>query len=97
MKWLRALMARLRPEPIAFPYPSAVTAVARVGASTEVCEAEWRTALEVTRISAYQNGLIEGELRGRLALSREIEAEFGEGGQELTGSDATRLRHRQLH
>lgn len=51
MKWLRALMARLRPEPIAFPYPSAVTAVARVGASTEVCEAEWRTALEVTRIA----------------------------------------------
>lgn len=97
MKWLRYLMARLRPEPIAFPYPSEVTVVARVGASTEICESEWRTAMEVTRVTAYQNGLIEGELRGRMALSREIEAEFGEGGQELTGSDATRLRQRQLH
>lgn len=47
------------------------------------------------RLDAYREGLIDGELRGRVMLAREIEAEFQ--GQPMTPADATRIRQRQVH
>lgn len=58
-------------------------------------DAEWKMAIELTRVSAYQAGLAEGELRGRLALANEIESEFL--ATALTAPDATRIRQRQVH
>lgn len=85
-------MARFRGEPIAIPC-SPVTAD-RVGASTELCEAEWRTAIETTRIESYQAGLAQGEIRGRLLLASEIEATFSE---PITADTAALIRQRQVH
>ncbi len=65
---------------------------------TEICEAEWRTAIEATRVQWYQLGLAEGELRGRSKLATEIEAQFyPNSSQDMTADDATRIRHRQVH
>lgn len=85
MKWFRHLLERAGP-----PAPVAAPAVQEV-----ISDAEWKTAIELTRISAYQAGLAEGELRGRLLLANEIEAEFV--GTPITGPDATRIRNRQVH
>lgn len=70
---------------------------AKRGQPTEICEAEWRAAIDVARIEAYQVGLAEGEIRGRMGLASEIESAFGDGPIEITADHAARIRHRQLH
>lgn len=80
--WLFHAMHRLQDEP-------------KAGEATEICESEWRTAIEMTRIASYQAGLAEGELRGRVTLADEIEAEFA--AKPITADDATRIRLRQIH
>lgn len=81
------------------PPPTTTNAAAQVGLATEIGEAKWRDALYATRIEAYQSGLAEGELRGRLSLANEIEARYGSdgGNHELTADDAARIRIRQVH
>lgn len=51
----------------------------------------------IVRIEAYQVGLAEGELRGRIQLAREIEAEFPEHREGIGPEDAIRIRLRQIH
>lgn len=88
MNWFRRFLARLNP-------PPTVPAVVSIGSATEVCEAEWRTAIEVMRLKSYQEGLAMGEIKGRRDLAEEIEAAFGAEG--ITPTDAARIRHRQVH
>lgn len=69
------------------------------GEATEICEADWRTALEISRQHGYRLGLAEGELRGRLVLAAELEQQFSlDGGmQEFTAEEARRVKQRQVH
>lgn len=53
--------------------------------------------LAVVRIEAYQAGLAQGELRGRLELANEITGMFPEHGPGMSAEDAVRLRMRQVH
>lgn len=47
---------------------------------------------------AYYVGCAHGEIRGRIALAREIEAQFGaETSQGLTADDAHTVLVRQIH
>lgn len=69
------------------------------GKPTEICEAKWRSLIAMNRIDAYQQGLAEGELRGRLSLASELEAHFSPDGgmQEFGPEEALRFRQRQVH
>ena len=60
------------------------------GEPTEIVEADVQ--------HAYRVGLAQGEINGRLALARELEAAFG--AEEVTAisqETATLVRHRQVH
>lgn len=48
-------------------------------------------------LTGYQVGLAQGELRGRLALAQELEAEFGPGAHEMTAEDLPAVVARQVH
>lgn len=56
-----------------------------------------RDEIAIVRIEAYQVGLAEGELRGRIQLAREIESEFPEHRDGIGPEDAIRIRLRQVH
>lgn len=49
------------------------------------------------RIAAYQTGLAEGELRGRMLLARELEQMFPDYKDGISQEDAARIRIRQVH
>jgi hypothetical protein len=58
---------------------------------------EVRLAIDTARVLAYEVGLAQGELRGRLALARELESQFGPGASEMTPEDLTQVIARQVH
>jgi len=76
---------------------TAMPAVVGAGQPSEICEAEWRQLIEINRDHAYQTGLAEGELRGRLLLANELERQFGVGQREFTAEEAAKTRQRQIH
>lgn len=56
------------------------------------------TDLEFVQSMAYQRGLAEGELRGRLALAKELEIAYGvDSGHEMTPEDVRNIKARQVH
>lgn len=46
---------------------------------------------------AYIVGLAQGEIRGRLGLSRELEAQYGPGAEKLDPEELPAIVARQLH
>jgi len=72
-----------------------VVTLPQVGSPTEIAEAEWRNQIDIARMVAYQQGLAVGEYRGRLALAREVEAEFA--AKPITEEDAKRIVLKQTH
>ena len=61
-----------------------------IGHPTEIEEADVQ--------AAYIKGLVQGELRGRLALVHEIEAQFYPNTtREMNADEAQTLRLRQIH
>lgn len=88
MNWLRRFFGRDIPAPT-------LLEDARKGESTEEVEAEWQNKLDLARMVAYQQGVAVGEYRGRMALAKEIEAEFSV--TSITEDDAHRIVHKQTH
>ena len=81
-----------RETPHLWPWKKTVPAPAEPGRGfpTEIAEADCHTA--------YVNGLLQGELHGRLALAREIEAQFSPNTtREFNADEAKTLRLRQVH
>lgn len=61
-----------------------------IGRPTEIEEADVQ--------AAYVNGLVQGELRGRLALIHEIQMQFAPNTtQNMTAEAAETLRLKQVH
>lgn len=67
--------------------PEPVPVAPSRGEPTEIVEADVQYA--------YMVGLAQGEIRGRLALAQEIEAQFGES--DLTEESANLVRQAQVH
>lgn len=83
-KWLRWWFFGVKDE------PQLVAELPRAGEPTEICEEEWRRLEE-----SYRQGLAIGEYRGRIALAKEIEAEFAL--RAMTEEDARRIVQKQVH
>lgn len=80
---------------VAKPRPTLLSSIPTGrGEPTEISESEWRQLIELNRNDAYSIGLAQGELRGRMALAKEIEAQFG---KPITEDEAHRIVGRQVH
>lgn len=78
--------------------PRKVATIVETAPRNRLTDEAWGEAVRIATARAYIQGAAEGELRGRMALARELEIAFGEdSGHDLKAEDIPRIQARQIH